>query len=84
MIIGSKLARAAKMPVLHLEADREKCVSCGKCTRECPMSLEVQDMVKGGKMNSAECILCGECVDGCPKKAINYSFRNKSCYCRKN
>lgn len=44
--------------------------------RVCPMSLEVDAMVKEGKMESSECILCGTCVDNCPEDAI--SFASKS------
>ena len=74
MIIGTKIASRLKMPVLHIEADKTKCISCKKCSEKCPMSLDVQRMVEAEKMASSECILCGECVDICHKKAITYSF----------
>lgn len=40
----------------------ETCASCGKCAMHCPMSLDVQGMVKAGNMRNDECVLCGECV----------------------
>ncbi|KXO17004.1 4Fe-4S binding domain protein [Clostridiales bacterium KA00134] len=47
----------------------EKCVSCGKCKRVCPMDV---DVVKNP--NSAECIRCGVCIKSCPTKAISYKY----------
>ncbi|NCC56721.1 MAG: 4Fe-4S dicluster domain-containing protein, partial [Synergistales bacterium] len=43
------------------------------CTKNCPMSLDVNAMVRSGDMFSPECISCGACVDVCPKKVISFS-----------
>ena len=75
MIIGTKIKYALKIPSLHLVADQSKCISCKQCTKGCPMSLEVEEMVKKGCMKNAECILCGECVDTCPKSVIKYRLK---------
>lgn len=75
MVLGKKVRNIGKWPVLHLEADSGKCVDCKACEKKCPMSLEVNKMVRRGSMENTECILCGECVDCCGKKAIKYSFR---------
>ena len=61
-------------PTLRLKASTDKCVSCGTCTKNYPMSLEVQNMVEKSNMESAECILCGQCVDNCPHSVIRYTF----------
>jgi polyferredoxin len=74
MIIGRWLRNRARWPALRLVAAPDECRDCLTCTRECPMSLEVHDMVKRGDMENAECILCGTCVDGCKHSAIRYSF----------
>ncbi|PKM72752.1 MAG: 4Fe-4S ferredoxin [Firmicutes bacterium HGW-Firmicutes-16] len=71
MVIGEKLADLLHIPRFRLKADSAACVSCGKCSKNCPMSLNVAEMVKAGNLNSTECISCLECVDGCPKKAIS-------------
>ncbi|MDO4357251.1 MAG: 4Fe-4S dicluster domain-containing protein [Clostridia bacterium] len=55
---------------VRVRVDDEKCVSCGKCSRICPMNVDVTDNSRGRK-NGTECILCMECVDNCPKKAIH-------------
>lgn len=76
MVIGSSIGRALHLPQLHVEADKSKCVSCGKCNRSCPMGLDVKKMVAEG-INSrcTECIQCGACVDECPKSVLKYSWR---------
>lgn len=74
IVLGQKLRRALRLPGLHLEADAEICIHCNKCTKTCPMSLEVEEMVNQDKMSNSECILCGECIDACPKDLIKYEF----------
>ena len=75
MVIGTKIANLLKIPALHIRADRTKCISCGRCSQKCPMSLDVKLMVEKEKVTNSECILCGECIDNCPKKAITYSMK---------
>lgn len=74
MVIGRHIRNAFKWPSLRLRADPESCKACGSCDRICPMSLDVQSMVKVGVMEHSECILCGSCVDHCPSRSIRYSF----------
>ncbi len=74
MVIGTAARNAVRWPALHLRSDRSKCIECKKCTRDCPMSLHVHEMVQAERMDNLECILCGTCVDGCPAEAIRYSF----------
>jgi ferredoxin-type protein NapH len=74
MIIGNASKNLIKWPSLHLQAVTENCTNCKLCTRNCPMSLDVNSMVQKGSMKHSECILCGECVDNCPKDVIHYSF----------
>ena len=78
MIIGSKVGQLLHIPQLHIEADKSKCISCKKCSKVCPMGLDVEKMVaEGTGSKCAECIQCGACVDICSKKAIKYSFKWK-------
>jgi polyferredoxin len=42
--------------------DSESCNQCHLFTRNCPMSLPVEEMVKIGEMENPECILCGTCA----------------------
>jgi polyferredoxin len=74
MILGRKTRNLFRWPALRLQADEEACIDCGRCTRECPMSLDLNEMVHAETMENSECILCGSCVDTCPKDVIRYTF----------
>jgi len=74
MILGRKIRNLFRWPALRLRADKEKCIDCFKCTKNCPMSLDVNGMVKDEKMENSECILCGTCIDSCKQEVINYTF----------
>jgi len=78
MIIGKKLRNVANWPSLQLIADKGNCVNCKICSKNCPMSLDVNAMVQQESMENSECILCGSCVDTCPKQAIKYAFTNQN------
>ena len=56
--------------LLRVTCDKEKCVSCGKCKKVCPMNVDVMDNSRK-RENGTECILCMDCVKSCPKKAIH-------------
>ncbi|MBQ9624306.1 MAG: 4Fe-4S binding protein [Treponema sp.] len=49
----------------------EKCISCGKCARACPMQLHPAQF-KGGIVKESDCLRCGKCVEVCPKKAVAF------------
>ena len=53
----------------RVKCDKSKCISCGKCSRVCPMDVDVTDNSRKRK-NGTECILCMECVKACPKDAL--------------
>lgn len=63
------LKPASYFSLLRIKCDTEKCVSCGKCKKVCPMDVDVTDNSRK-RMNGTECILCMECVKNCPKKAL--------------
>ena len=55
--------------LIRIKCDTKKCVSCGKCSKVCPMDVDVTDNSRKRK-NGTECILCMECVKHCPKDAL--------------
>ena len=55
--------------VVRVKCDKEKCISCGKCEKVCPMNVDMTDNSRKRK-NGTECILCMECVKTCPRKAL--------------
>jgi polyferredoxin len=74
MILGRKIRNLFRWPALRLKAEQSKCIDCKRCTKACPMSIDVNGLVQRGSMEDNECILCGNCVDTCPKDVIRYSF----------
>lgn len=74
MVIGTWIKNRIRWPSLHLRTKKEACIRCGKCTKNCLMSLPVEQMVNRDSMENSECVLCGVCVDGCPKDVIRFSF----------
>ena len=73
MIIGRKIRNIIRWPAIHLSADSSLCTDCRKCSKCCPMGLDVNSMVRKDRMENAECILCGCCVDACSQHAVRYS-----------
>ena len=55
--------------LLRIKCDKEKCISCGKCKKVCPMEVDITDNSRK-RENGTECILCMECVKNCPKNAL--------------
>ena len=55
--------------LVRITCDRDKCISCGKCRKVCPMGVDMLDDSRK-RENGTECILCLECVKNCPKDAL--------------
>lgn len=77
MVLGTKIRFLLHLPGLHLTANSSACTSCGKCSKACPMSLDIAGMAKTGSCCHTECIQCGACIDVCPKNVLKYSMKNK-------
>jgi ferredoxin-type protein NapH len=77
MITGRKIRNLFHWPALQLSADASRCIDCNKCSKECPMGLDVHGMVKEEKMENTECIVCASCADSCPKGAITYGVKGR-------
>ncbi len=77
--LGAFYALFQKVSVLRLKLDEEKCVSCGKCEKICPMGVTVTR-----DPNSAECIRCGACVRACPAGALRFGSGAKKPGLNKN
>lgn len=74
MVAGRKIRNFINLPALHLEADPGLCIDCMKCSKECPMGLDVNRMVRDGRTENADCILCLSCVDACPQGAVTSAW----------
>ena len=74
MILGRKIQSLLKTPSLQLVMTENACVKCHRCTKNCLMGLDVEDMIINHKMENSECILCGSCADVCHKDCIKLKF----------
>lgn len=63
------LKAASYFSLLRITCTTEKCISCGKCKRVCPMNVDITNNSRS-RENGTECILCMECADICPQKAL--------------
>ena len=53
----------------------ERCVSCGKCARRCP--LNNISLTDGRPVWGGDCTHCMACIGGCPTGAIEYKSKSK-------
>lgn len=64
------LKPASYFSLLRVKNKKEKCVSCGKCKKVCPMDVDMTDNSRK-RLNGTECILCFQCIEECPKKSLH-------------
>jgi len=51
--------------------DKEMCVGCGICQRECPVdAITITNRI--ASIDDALCIRCGRCHDVCPRDAVRH------------
>lgn len=74
-VTGRAIRNLMRSPALSLSADAALCTNCRKCSKICPMGLDVNLMVLDGRMENVECIFCFACVDICPGKAIHHALK---------
>ncbi len=58
--LGATYGLANRWSRVQIEVDHDKCTSCGKCDKSCPMGLRPYLDVK-----STDCIRCEECLGTC-------------------
>ncbi|MCF7878799.1 MAG: 4Fe-4S binding protein [Candidatus Omnitrophica bacterium] len=59
-----------KITISKVQIDKEKCVKCGICVKECPLEA-AKGRVNQSKF-PADCFSCGRCLNVCPYDAIKY------------
>lgn len=56
--------------LVQVHWEKEKCVSCGKCQKVCPVDLKPEEISV-----SPECIKCGKCAGVCPTDCIHFIMK---------
>ena len=57
--------------------DASRCVQCGICSYNCPISIDVRRYAWQGKpIENSQCLTCGECVTRCPRGVLRFERTN--------
>ncbi len=77
-IVDKKCPAHVCKSLMVYEIDKDKCIGCGLCERQCPVSaISKTDYVAEGHklpsrvIDAAKCIKCGLCMASCKFKAIS-------------
>ncbi len=63
-------------PEFKVTVDRENCITCLKCTKECPFGVHEYDKKKEKwTLHHENCVACQRCVLMCPAHVINIERR---------
>lgn len=73
--VGTLLGLLSKLSVNKIYINKNDCVSCGMCQRDCPS--ECIDL-KNGTVDNEVCIKCFKCLESCHKGAIQYGIESKN------
>lgn len=72
--MGAIYGIIGKISPFKVTRNENACIRCGKCSRVCPMNIDVQHT---REVKSAECINCQTCVLNCPKAGALESREGK-------
>lgn len=69
--VGTFLGGLSKFAVFSLQIEKDLCVSCGKCERDCKAKCI---NIKEKDIDFSRCVLCLDCAAHCPKNSISYKI----------
>ena len=77
-VVDKKCPAGVCKSLLSFSIDKDKCIGCGKCARNCPVDTIVKtDYIAPGHklpsytIDTSKCIKCGACMSGCKFGAIS-------------
>ena len=77
-VVDKKCPAGVCKSLLSFNIDKDKCIGCGKCAKNCPVdAITKTDYVAPGHklasyaIDTAKCIKCGACIAGCKFGAIS-------------
>lgn len=70
--IAQPQKEAAALPKGDVVIDKDNCVFCGLCAKNCPAGVITVDRGnKSWEIDKDNCAQCGLCVEKCPKKCLS-------------
>ncbi|MGN0605260.1 MAG: NADH-quinone oxidoreductase subunit NuoF [Oscillospiraceae bacterium] len=76
-VVDKKCPAGVCKDLLHFEIERDKCIGCGMCAKQCPASaISKTNYIAPGKklpamtIDTDKCVKCGACIASCKFKAI--------------
>lgn len=63
---GARYGVLGLMRLFSIKRDSSTCIDCKKCTKVCPMNIQVAEVKT--HVRDAHCINCLECISTCPKE----------------
>ena len=77
-VVDKKCPAGVCKDLLSFTIDKDKCIGCGKCAKNCPVdAITKTDYIAPGHklasytIDTAKCIKCGACLAGCKFGAIS-------------
>jgi polyferredoxin len=74
LVAGSWIGDKLNLPQMRIQSNPDECISCSKCNKACPMSIDVMHELKNGSIESYDCINCSECENVCPKNVLKLNI----------
>lgn len=72
--VGAVLGLISKISLNKIYIDKESCLSCGLCAKNCPSGCINP---KEKNVDNETCVKCLKCLEQCPKNAIRYGIKPK-------
>ena len=72
--VGAILGLISKVSLFKMYIDKNECIACGMCERNCPASCI--DSTESD-IENVTCLKCYKCMSVCPKNAIQYGIKPK-------
>jgi len=77
LVAGTWIGDKLNLPQLRIQSTPNECISCSRCNKVCPMSIDVMHELKNGSIESYDCINCSECENICPKQVLKLKLTKR-------